>query len=126
MTRIRATCPSCGEIELTPLDIELRIVGTSTEDVQAGSAYAFDCPSCCDEISKPADARIVALLAGGGVAATFLDDPAFAEQMAAARMALSHPEGIQPGPPLTHDDLLDLHELLRSDDWFDSLVATLG
>ena len=27
------------------------------------------------------------------------------------------------GPPLTPDDLLDLHVLLDEDDWFDDLVA---
>lgn len=126
MTRIRATCPSCGEVELTPVEIELRIVGTSTQDVHDGSAYAFDCPTCCDEISKPADARIVALLAGGGVPTTFLDDPVIARQLAEARARLSHPEGIFAGPPLTLDDLLDFHELLQTEDWFDSLVGSMA
>ena len=27
------------------------------------------------------------------------------------------------GPPLSADDLLDLHELLATDTWFDDLVA---
>ena len=37
MTRIRATCPSCGEVELRPDEIELQIVHPETQNLHPGS-----------------------------------------------------------------------------------------
>lgn len=104
MTTIKATCPGCGEVDLTADDILLRIgahTGTNT--------YGFSCPDCGDFVQKPADERIVRLLLSGGVMPTLLHVPA---------------EALEPrtGPPITHDDLLAFHELLESDDWLDDLT----
>lgn len=123
MTRIRATCPSCGEVELRPDEIELQIVGVDADDVRDGSMYRFDCPACCDEIAKPADPRIARLLTSGGVPVTCTGDPELEAMVATAMARITHPEGIVVGPPLTSDDLLDLHELLQTPDWFDQLAA---
>lgn len=120
MTRIRTTCPRCGEVELRPDELELRIVGWDEEDVREGSTYLFDCPSCADEIVKPADARIAQLLTTGGVPVICTADPL--EDASPPRPP--HPEGVPDGPPLTFDDLLDLHELLATDDWFERLRQT--
>lgn len=121
MTRIRTTCPRCGEVELRPDELELRIVGSAEDDVREGSTYLFDCPTCADEIVKPADSRIAQLLTTGGVPVVCSADD---EVLATAPTALPHPEHAPDGPPLTLDDLLDLHELLQSDDWFDRLRQT--
>lgn len=121
MTRIRATCPACGEVELRPDEIELHVVGPDPDDVGDGSSYRFDCPSCCDEVNKPADARIARLLASGGVAVTCTGDLELAATVAAAVEDISHPEGYVLGPAFTADDLLDFHELLQTDGWFDQL-----
>lgn len=123
MTRIRTTCPRCGEVELRPDELELHIVGWDHDDVRDGSTYLFDCPSCADEIVKPADARIAQLLTTGGVpvVCSALDDGPSDLAPAIADTRPPHPEGIVDGPPLTPDDLLDLHELLQTDDWFDRL-----
>lgn len=121
MTRIRATCPSCGEVELRPDEIELQVVGTGPEDVREGSTYRFDCPACCDEIFKPADIRIARLLTSGGVPVTCTGDPVTEAIVARELARIVHPEGIVVGPALTTDDLLDFHELLQTDDWFDRL-----
>jgi hypothetical protein len=103
MTTIRATCPTCGEVGLTPDEIDLRVdPGGAT-----ASFYAFNCPTCCVIVRKPADERIVRLLASGGVE---------------VRQLIS-PSSRHGGPPLTHDDLIDFHTLLRTDHWFDELVA---
>lgn len=104
MTTIRATCPTCGEVELTPDDIELRVCTHAP-----ASYYRFDCPLCHEEVQKPADDRVVQLLISGGVAATVWELPGeFQEQ--------------RDGAPLTMDDLLDFHLLLTREDWFDSLL----
>jgi predicted RNA-binding Zn-ribbon protein involved in translation (DUF1610 family) len=100
MTTIKATCPTCGEVSLTPVDIELRVDRGEPSD----SSYAFTCPSCLSQVRKPADERIVRLLVGGGVSMVEVDSsPRF------------------DWPPLTHDDLLDFHMLLQGDGWFDQL-----
>lgn len=121
MTRIRATCPTCGEVELRPDEIELHVVGPDPDDVRDGSSYRFDCPSCCDEIAKPADGRIARLLASGGVPVTCTGDSELEAIVAAGMQRISHPEGLVLGPAFTADDLLDFHELLQTDDWFDQL-----
>lgn len=114
MTRIRATCPSCGEIELRPEDIQLDIVRDRAGEVGDGSAYRFDCPTCLQQVEKPADERIARLLATGGVsiAINTLDEP-----------LPGHPESPPEGPALTSDDLLDFHQLLETESWFGALEA---
>lgn len=116
MTRIRATCPSCGEVDLRPADIELRVHRSPHGDVAEGSSYAFDCPGCTQVVVKPADERVARLLTTGGVPMSVLGTH---------QTLAEHPEQPPPGPPLTRDDLLDLHLLLRRPDWYDELLATL-
>ena len=62
MTTIKASCPTCGEVELTPADVSLMVCSHAPL-----SYYAFGCPSCHDEVRKPADDRVVRLLISGGV-----------------------------------------------------------
>lgn len=105
MTTIRATCPTCGEVGLTPDEVELRVDPSGRRQ----SSYSFDCPSCLSIIDKPADERIVRLLASGGVPV---------REWAPAR-------DLPGGPALTYDDLLDFHDLLAGDHWFGQVVDLL-
>ncbi len=89
MTTIKATCPTCGEVELTPADVALMVCTQATL-----SYYAFHCPTCVTEVRKPADDHIVSLLVSGGIAPTVWDLPAEALEQ-------------RDGPRLTYDDLLD-------------------
>lgn len=89
MTTIKATCPSCGEVELTERDIELKVCSSAPL-----SYYSFACPACSDRIRKPADDHIVSLLISGGVEALVWEVPAEALEA-------------KSGPVLTYDDLLD-------------------
>ena len=104
MTTIKATCPSCGEVELKPDDIELRVCTHAP-----ASYYVFGCPSCRDPIQKPADDRVIQLLISGGVRALVWELP-------------SEVLEVHDGPALTHDDLLDFHLLLERADWFEQLA----
>lgn len=107
MTTIKATCPSCGEVSLTPDQMALHL-----DQSGAGrSSYEFVCPACEEAVVKPADERIVRLLMSGGV--PVVDEEPLTEL---ARRRFN-------GPALTHDDLLDFHTLLERDDWFDALLA---
>ncbi len=108
MTTIKATCPTCGEVALTPDDIELRVDESGSDS----SFYGFACPRCDADVRKPADERVVRLLVSGGVPAL----PVVAEPVRVRlRDRFSHAK-------LTHDDLLDFHQTLQGDAWFDRLL----
>lgn len=104
MTTIKATCPGCGEVDLTAEDILLR-VGAA----QSVNTYGFSCPTCGAFVEKAADDRVVRLLLSGGVVPMLVHVPAEALE-------------VHDGPPITHDDLLTFHELLTREDWFDQLT----
>lgn len=116
MTRIRATCPDCGEIDLRPVDIDLEVVRSGADEVADGSSYTFSCPDCTQVVVKPADERIASLLRSGGVQVTVREIPTLPP----------HPEGPSGGPVFTRDDLLDLHLLLEQEDWFEELARSLS
>jgi hypothetical protein len=106
MTTIKATCPGCGEVDLTADDILLRIGASRTVNT-----YGFTCPACGDFVQKPADDRIVRLLLSGGVVPVPVHVPAEALE-------------IHYGPPISHDDILNFHEMLDSEDWFEQVLGT--
>jgi hypothetical protein len=64
VTTIKASCPTCGEVELTSADITLRVCNHAPL-----SYYAISCPPCESVVRKPADDHIVSLLMTGGVKA---------------------------------------------------------
>ncbi len=105
MATIRAACPRCGDVRLRPRDLTVRVCA----DDDQGS-YAFSCPGCGTPVQRDATPRILALLVSAGVRTEVWHRPA---EIAERRS----------GPPLTSDDLLDFHLLLRGDDWWDRLVA---
>jgi len=90
MITIKASCPRCGEVHLTPDDVALLVCRHAPL-----SYYRFRCPTCAVEVRKPADDHIVALLLSGGIPAQVWEPPA---------------EVLEPrtGPVLDYDDLLDL------------------
>jgi hypothetical protein len=98
MTTIKASCPTCGEVELTSRDVALMVCNHA-----ALSYYAFECPSCTDEVRKPADEHVISLLLSGGVPAQVWEVPA----------EVLEPK---PGPAITYDDLLDFVLLLENED----------
>ncbi len=117
MTRIRATCPTCGDVDLRPDDIEVQVVQDPEGEVTDGSTYRFACPACTYLVTKPADDRIVRLLSTGGVAISVRTFPTVAAPPRAAAVRV---------PPLTHDDLLTFHELLQTDGWFEDLTRLVN
>lgn len=110
MTTIKATCPTCGEVGLTPADVELRVDPSGA----AESYYAFRCPGCQAQVRKPADNRVVRLLVSGGV-------PVLAVEPEQEALAVDVPRFY--GPAIDHDDLLDFHSLLSGPCavWFSDL-----
>jgi len=110
MATIRATCPDCGDVEFTSRDVQVRL---DSEDSGSGT-YAFACPVCTVTVVKAAESRTIDLLLASGVALLPSDIPAEVRE---------RPDG----DPLTHDDLLDFHQLLHQDDsWIEQLTASEG
>lgn len=105
MTTIKATCPHCGEVDLTADDIVLRIGAAP-----ASNTYGFTCPVCTEYVEKTADERVIRLLLSGGVLPVPVHIPAEALEA-------------HQGPPLTYDDLLTFHEILQSDGWERELLG---
>jgi predicted RNA-binding Zn-ribbon protein involved in translation (DUF1610 family) len=105
MATIRASCPDCGDVELTTDEMTVRVC----LDDQRG-AYAFRCPTCTMTVHKDAEPRIVDLLVSSGV------------RRVTWRLPLEMSERPS-GQPLTHDDLLEFHDLLADEGWFATLSA---
>lgn len=105
MATIRASCPDCGDVELTTQDMTVRVCAEDNR-----GSYAFRCPSCTMTVTKGAEQRIVDLLVSSGVRLEVWRLPAELKERPI-------------GEPLTHDDLLALHELLQTDDWFATLSS---
>lgn len=106
MATVKATCPDCGDVELTTRDMTVRIC---TDD--ESGAYTFRCPACAMTVLKEADPHIVDLLAASGV------------QVVVWAMPAELAERPHNAPLFTHDDLLDFHHLLNSgQDWFAELA----
>jgi hypothetical protein len=99
MTTIKATCPTCGEVELTADDLTLMVCSQAPL-----SYYAFRCPRCIEEIRKPADDHIISLLVSGGVRATNWAVPAEALE--------SHA-----GDSINYDELLDFALAMERTDY---------
>ncbi len=103
---IRASCPTCGDVELTTRDVSVQVCSTNNQ-----GSYAFRCPHCRLAVSKPAEARIVDLLVSSGVRLTVWHRPAELEER-------------REGDPITYDDLLEFHFLLQQEGWIDRLIAS--
>jgi hypothetical protein len=94
MTVIKASCPICGDVELTPRQVRL-----VTSNVPERAFYSFLCDGCGEQIRKPAGDEVIRLLTVGGVVAEHLQVPAEALEEHA-------------GPVLTWDDVIDFSSWL--------------
>lgn len=128
MVRIQTRCPDCGKVRIAAEEALLTVF-TTAGGVPSGMAiYDFACPSCGDDVSIGIDRRTTSLLIRAGVPVTVELDPRDRHpSVAGARLAaLRHPENPPDGPPLTPDDLLDLHLALDRTDWFEYLLEESG
>lgn len=105
MATIRASCPECGDVELTTRDVRVLLCSTTNE-----GSYAFRCPVCRLAVSKPAEARVVDVLVSSGVRLSVWHMPAELDE-------------VKHGAPINYDDLLLFHEELQTDDWLDKVTA---
>ncbi len=109
MAIIKASCPSCGDVEMTIGDVQVSLCATT--DV---GSYAFRCPGCRTAVSKPIDGNVVDVLVASGARLSVWELP--------AELREAHH-----GDPITHDDLLAFHFELEGEDWMGRLrSATSG
>lgn len=105
MTTIKTSCPVCGDVELKPA--QMRLIVCSRPE---WSYYAFPCTTCHEEIKKPADDEIVALLVSGGVVAEHWVIPAEALEE-------------HGGAVITYDDVLDFALVLDRVDLLAAMIT---
>jgi predicted RNA-binding Zn-ribbon protein involved in translation (DUF1610 family) len=101
---VRATCPTCGDVELTVDQVQVQVCVTT-----ALSTYSFLCPDCSMIVNKEASDSIVKSLTSAGSRLVTWSLPAELEEPKA-------------GPRINHDDLLEFHLALESDDWTQELA----
>jgi hypothetical protein len=103
---VRATCPTCGDIELGVSKVKVQVCIST-----AASTYSFLCPDCRLIVNKEANDRVVETLtkAGAEVRAWWL--PA---ELAEPKL----------GPPISYNDLLEFHLALESGGWQEELAAS--
>lgn len=94
MATIRASCPDCGDVELTTKDVIVRVC----LDDDRGE-YRFSCPVCAMVVVKPAEHRTIDLLVASGVQ---MDTWTLPAELFESRT----------GSRIDHDDILDFHRLL--------------
>jgi hypothetical protein len=97
MATIRASCPTCGDVELTTADVRVRVCLNDNH-----GDYRFRCPLCHFTVVKGAEPRTIDLLVASGVAMDTWTLP--------AELGEQHR-----GAPISHDDLLDFHVLLSDE-----------
>jgi hypothetical protein len=102
---VRATCPTCGDVELSTAAVQVQVCTTTT-----AAAYSFQCPVCRVIVNKTANERVVTALTQVGVPVLYWALPAELSE-------------VKVGPPITHDDLLSFHLALTSDRWQDELAG---
>ncbi|HEX6262107.1 MAG TPA: hypothetical protein VF097_04595 [Actinomycetota bacterium] len=129
MTTIRATCPRCGEVEMSAASVLLVVEAGTTE-----GTYRFVCPSCEDTVEKRADRKVVMLLLSAGVEVrevshevVSMEHPSVRSHQPSFEEAVQEDVRVaQEEPAFTLDDLIDFHFLLQQEDWFDELARSAG
>jgi len=106
MTRIRATCPDCGNVEFGIADIV--VVGTV---VGVSRTYRFACPCCDRPVHRSAERDIIELLLSVGVPVEPAPRPPL-ERLDPAALRL---------PPLSQADVDAFTKMLGTRDWFAEL-----
>ena len=105
MALIRATCSDCGDVELRSRDLRVR----QCHDDESAT-YLFKCPVCRMIEVRPAEVYVVDVLLAAGVDSESWRLPA----------ELNERKG---GEAISHDDVLDFHDLLSTPDWFVTLAT---
>ena len=108
MATIRASCPDCGDVELTTADVRVRVC----LDDDRGE-YRFTCPICSMVVVKPAEHRTIDLLVASGVEMDTWTLPA-------------EPFETRSGRRISHADILDFHKLLHDEEAMAAALSAMN
>ena len=108
MATIRASCPDCGDVELTTADVKVRVC----LDDDRGE-YRFTCPVCSMVIVKPAEHRTIDLLVASGV---HMDTWTLPAELFETRS----------GRQISHDDILDFQRFLLDESAIAEALASIS
>lgn len=108
----KANCAVCGEVVIRADESSLHLTGP-----QSSWRCTFSCPVCRRDTLWPVPAGASHLLVAAGA------------QVTVKAVAVTDCEECEPPTPaagrkLQLDDLIDFHELLSGDAWFDQLVQS--
>jgi hypothetical protein len=104
MPIIRASCPTCGDVDIAPDAMTVMLCSSNGE-----ASYVFRCPNCAMVVSKAVDKRIVEILVSSGVRIHFWRLPDESEEE-------------MTGPPVDFDDLIEFHNQLSDPTWLERLI----
>lgn len=108
MATIRASCETCGDVELTTADVRVRVCINDNR-----GEYSFRCPDCQMTVVKGAEPRTIDLLVASGV---HMDTWSLPAEMNETKN----------GRPISHDDLLEFHDKIHdTTSWNEALSALL-
>lgn len=102
---IRASCSTCGDVELSIDEVQLLMCASTSE-----GSYVFRCPACDLLVSKAAEENVVDVLVASGVRLSVWHLPAELDEQ-------------HYGSPIGYDELLEFHFQLRDDVWTEELNA---
>jgi hypothetical protein len=115
MTFVTIECAQCTAISVAEVGEVLLEVGGRATHEQLHASVSWICAGCSTLVHRPIDWRdFVALVTAGAAIVDEEEDD----------LRPPSPEAVPSGPAWTRDDLLDLHLLLITPDWFAELEAT--
>ena len=117
MTKIRAHCPTCGDVEF---GVDAIVVVAAGAEGVVARTYRFSCPSCAESVSRSALPEVIDLLVTAGVAVD-LGARHNAERVDARPGADGWDRSRRGAPPLSAADLEEFRRELAAPDWFDKL-----
>jgi hypothetical protein len=115
MTLVTAKCPQCPTTDSLPADailVEVAAPGDPSEHL--GGCARWICSTCSDVVGRAVAWHELALLlaAGARLLSEHVTEP-----------LPPHPEAPPAGAPFNLDDVLELHERLAGDEWFEHLTT---
>jgi hypothetical protein len=114
MTIVALECPRCSVTSEAAVGAVLVAGSSGLSDEEEGPTVCWICAGCSTLVHHRIGWQVLALLVSAG--ATLIEDDDH-------DLRPAHPESAATGPMWTYDDLLDLHVLLLTSDWFAALEA---
>jgi hypothetical protein len=105
MATITASCPTCGDIKVTSREVQVQVCSATDE-----ATYSLLCPECRLIVNKPAEPRVVELLASAGVRVVHWDLPKELNEQ-------------KIGPPISYDDLIAFHFEIQYTNWLELITG---